>query len=400
MKFNYQARTKEGEIQVGVVQASSKETALSLLQKHGFYVTYLEEAKAPIYAQKISFLQRTSLRDIVLFSRQLSMMFAAKVPLVEALRVLAGQTDNPGFKEQLFKISEDIEGGSPFSKALARYPKLFSSFYTAMVKAGEASGKLSDSLNYLAEHLEREYHLASKTKGALIYPALVFMLVSFVIGLMIYVVIPQLQLVILESGAKIPDITARVIWFSDFAKDYGAFLAIGAVILLIILARYYRTESGQLILDKIFLKLPIMGEFLKTLYLSRLAESLSTLISGGLMITKAIELSSDIVGNTQYKKAMVVARDEVRKGVPVSSVLALYPEIFPPIFVQMTLVGEKTGSLDTSLLNMAGFYQREVERGIDNILSILEPVLIIGLGGVVGGLMLSILMPLYQLMTI
>jgi type IV pilus assembly protein PilC len=187
VKFNYQARTKEGEIQVGVVEASSKDTALSLLQKHGFYVTYLEEAKAPFYARKVDFLQKISLRDIVLFSRQLSMMFAAKVPLVEALRVLAGQSEKTEFKENLFKVSEDIEGGSHFSKALSRYPKLFSSFYIAMVKAGEASGKLSDSLNYLADHLEREYHLASKTRGALIYPILVFVLVFFVFTLMIYV---------------------------------------------------------------------------------------------------------------------------------------------------------------------------------------------------------------------
>jgi type IV pilus assembly protein PilC len=192
----------------------------------------------------------------------------------------------------------------------------------------------------------------------------------------------------------------RVITLSDFLKDYGVLLVIISIILLIVLFRYYKTDSGRVILDKVFLKLPIIGEFLKTMYLARLAESLSTLISGGLMITSALDLSSDIVGNTQYKKAMTSARDEVRRGVPVSSVLALYPEIFPPVFIQMTLVGEKTGSLDTRLINIYGFYQREVERGIENILSILEPVLIIGLGGIVGGLMLSILMPLYQLMTL
>lgn len=399
MKFNYQARTKEGEIQVGVVEASSKETALSLLQKYGFYVTYLEEAKAPFYARKIELFSRVTSRDVVLFSRQLAMMFGAKVPLVEALKVLSGQTDNQELREKIMKLSEDIEGGSPFSKALSRHPKIFSVFYVSMVKAGEASGKLSESLTYLADHLEREYHLLSKTRGALIYPSLIFSLVIFVFVLMIYTVIPQMKMVVEESGADIPKITQNVIAASELFKEYGIFVAAGFIILLLILFRYYKTKAGQKTIDRILLKIPLLGPLLKTIYLARLAESLSTLITGGLMITQSLELSADIVGNNTYKEAIFTARDEVRRGVPLSSVLAVYPDIFPPVFIQMALVGEKTGSLDTSLMNIATFYQKEVERGINNVLSILEPGMIIILGGVVGGLMLSILMPMYRMLS-
>ncbi len=400
MKFNYQARTKKGEIQAGVVEASSKEAALSLLQKHGYYVTYLEEPKTPFYAQKLELLKGISLKDIVLFSRQISMMFSSKISLVESLRVLASQTRNTEFQEQVLNISTEVEGGSSFSKALSKYPKTFSILYVAMVRAGEESGKLAESLNYLADHLEREYNLAAKTKGALIYPSLVLGLAIVVIFLMVNTVVPQLKKVLEESTAEIPAITVRVLAVSEAVRKYGLFIIIGIVLLVVLLLRYYKTEQGKRIMDKVFVKLPVIGPFLKTMYLSRLAESLSTLISGGLMVTKALELSADVIGSVVYRKAILAVRDEVRKGVPISSVLALHPDLFPPIFVQMTLVGERTGSIDTSLMQVATFYQAEVERGIDSILDILEPALIIGLGAVVGGLIFSVLMPLYQTMTI
>ncbi len=400
MKFNYQVRTKKGEIQSGVVEASSKEAVLSLLQKHGYYVTYLEEAKIPFYARKIELLRGISQKDIVLFSRQLSMMFRSAVSLVEALRILGGQTKNIQLREQILNLSEEIEGGSSFSKALSRYPETFSFLYIAMVKAGETVGKLSESLDYLAEYLEKEYNLTSKTKGALMYPALVLLMAVSVIGLMTYTIIPQLKIVIEETGAEIPRLTEIVINTSEFFRNYSLFFVLGLFIFFFLLYRYYKTESGKNFVDKILIKLPVIGPFLKTLYLSRLAESLSILLSGGLMITQALELSADIVGNSTYKNALFSVRDEVRKGKQVSSILILFPDIFTPLFVQMTLVGEKTGNLANSLREVSNFYQGEVERGVTNILNILEPVLIILLGGLVGGLIFSVLMPLYQTISI
>jgi len=400
VKFNYQARTKKGEIQAGVVEASSNEAALSLLQKHGYYVTYLEEPKTPFYAQKLDLLKGISLRDIVLFSRQISMMFSSKISLVESLRVLASQTRNTEFQEEVLDISTEVEGGSSFSKALSKYPKTFSLLYVAMVRAGEESGKLAESLDYLADHLEREYNLAAKTKGALVYPSLVLGLAMVVIFLMVNTVVPQLKKVLEESTAEIPKVTVTVLAVSEVVRKYGILIILGFVLMVVLLLRYYKTEQGKKIMDKFFVKVPVIGPFLKTMYLSRLAESLSTLISGGLMVTKALELSADVIGSVVYREAILAVRDEVRKGVPISSVLALHPDLFPPIFVQMTLVGERTGSIDTSLMQVATFYQAEVERGIDSILDILEPALIIGLGAVVGGLIFSVLMPLYQTMTI
>ena len=396
MQFNYQARTKEGEVKVGVVEASSREAALVLLQKYGFLVTYLEEKGGPVYARELKFLQRISFRDVVMFSRQLSIMFTSKITLIEALRILASQTKNPELKETIINISQKVESGGTFSSALADHPKIFSSFYVSMIRAGEASGKLAESLNYLAEHLEKEYYLKSKITGASAYPLLVLVVAVFVAGFMMFSVIPNMEALLSEGGSQMPAITRAVINFSNFLKRYGIFLLLGISALIFLIFRYSRTAEGKEFFDKNLLNLPFFSSLLKTIYISRFAENLSTLLAGGLLITNALDISADIVGNSVYRRAIISTSDDVRKGIAVSSGLSLFPEIFPPIFIQMTMVGEKTGTLGSCLKNIADFYSKEVERSIDNLLSLLEPVLIIILGGVVGGIMLSVLLPLYQ----
>ena len=398
MKYNYQARTTKGEIQSGIVEASSREAAISLLRKYGLYVTILEEVAAPpLYAKKIKIFERVSRSDIVLFSRQLSIMFKSKVPLVEALGVLSAQTQNPELKEKILELSEDVEGGTSFSGALSRHPQIFSSFYIAMVKAGEVSGTLSESLEYLAEHLEREYHLTAKMRGALMYPSLIIFVVFLVLALMIFFVIPHLSEVLIGTDQELPTVTKIVIGLAAFLRNWGWVIVLGIVALILAGFRYYRTKKGKKFFDRIFLKLPIIGPFLKMLYITRFAENLSTLISGGLPIASALQTVGEIVGNTRYKEVIFDARDKVRKGEPISSVLARAPEVFPPVFIQMTLVGEKTGTLDSTLMNIVNFYKKEIDRTIDNLLSILEPALIVILGVVVAGLMLAILVPLYQM---
>ena len=221
MQFNYEARTKTGEAQAGIIEASSKEAALDLLQKYQLLVTFLEEAEArPFYAKKIQF-SRISQKDLVVFSRQLSLMFKSKIPLVQAMQVIGGQTRNQGLKEKILAISAEVEGGTTFSQALLKYPKLFSSFYVSMAKSGEASGTLSESLNYLADHLEKEYNLSSKLKGAMTYPILVVVVVIAVLMMMIYFVIPNLSKVLLESGQQLPALTRFVIGFSNFMRAWG-----------------------------------------------------------------------------------------------------------------------------------------------------------------------------------
>ncbi|PIQ07135.1 MAG: hypothetical protein COW72_01220 [Candidatus Nealsonbacteria bacterium CG18_big_fil_WC_8_21_14_2_50_37_10] len=401
MKYNYQARTKKGEVQTGIVEASSREAAIVLLRKYGLYVTILEEATAlPIYAKRLKLFEGITRQDIVLFSRQLSIMFKSKVPLVESLNVLSGQTRNLDLKERILDLSEEVEGGTSFSGALSRHPEIFSSFYISMVKAGEVSGTLSESLEYLADHLEREYHLTSKIRGALLYPALIVVVVLLVITMMIFFVIPNLSEVLIGSGSELPTATKIVINSAAFLREFGWVL--GLVILLVIFAafRYYRSQKGKKFFDGLFLKIPVIGPFLKTINLALFAENLSTLISGGLPIASALQTVGEIVGNSRYKEVIFEARDRVRKGETISSVLSAAPEVFPPVFVQMTLVGERTGTLDSTLMNIVNFYKKEIDRTIDNLLSILEPLLIVILGVVVAGLMLAILLPLYQMVAL
>ena len=397
MKFNYQARTKEGEVQMGTIEAPNREVAASLLQKQGFYLTFLEEAeKKPFYARKIKLFEKVSRKDIVIFSRQLSILFKSQVPLLESLRTLARQAKDP-FKEKIVKISEEIEGGSSLSNALALYPEIFSTLYVSMVKSGEVSGKLSEVLTYLADHLERDYELNSKLKGAMIYP--IFILgVLFLVGLvMIYYVLPQLTGILKEIGGNLPLLTKVIIAFSDFLRTKGYLIFIPLILVILYIQRYIKTKEGKKVFDEISLKVPVLGSFLKMTSLARFAGNLSTLISGGLPIVKALEVTEGVVGNTLYKEMIFETMEAVRRGETISSVLGKYPEIVPPLVTQMAIVGERTGQLDNALENIVDFYQKEVERGVDRLISLIEPILLIFLGSIVGIFVSAILLPIYNI---
>ncbi len=397
MKFNYQARTKEGDIQMGIVEAASQEAALSILQKYGLYITYLEEVVLPpFYARNIRFFRGVSKKDIVIFSRQLSIMFKAGIPLAEALMVMGRQTQNPDFREKIIKISEKVEGGTSFSQALQFYPKEFTSFYVNIVKSGEVGGKLSDSLNYLADHLEREYNLQTKIRGALVYPVFVLLLFFIVAVIMGILVLPGLISIVESAGQEISLITKIVIAFSNFFEKSGWIVILAIIGLGIFFYRYFKTPEGKKNFDKYSLNIPGLGTLLKKIYLTRFAENLTTLIAAGLPITKALEITGDVVGNEVYKSIILKTMDDVRRGEPISSVLERYPETISPFFVQMTFVGEKSGQLDNILLYVVDFYQREVDSSVESFMKLLEPILIIFLGVVVGGLAVSLLLPLYQ----
>ena len=382
---------------MGIVEAASQEAALSILQKYGLYITYLGEVVVPpFYAQNIRFFRGVSRKDIVIFSRQLSIMFKAGIPLAEALMVMGRQTQNPDFREKIIKISEKVEGGTSFSQALQFYPKEFTSFYVNIVKSGEVGGKLSDSLNYLADHLEREYNLQTKIQGALVYPAFVLLLFFIVAVVMGILVLPGLISIVESAGQEVSLITKIVIAFSNFFEKSGWIVILAIIGLGIFFYRYFKTPEGKKVFDKYSLNIPGLGTLLKKIYLTRFAENLTTLIAAGLPITKALEITGDVVGNEVYKSVILKTMDEVRKGEPISSVLERYPETISPFFVQMTLVGEKSGQLDNILLYVVDFYQREVDSSVESFMKLLEPILIIFLGVVVGGLAVSLLLPLYQ----
>jgi len=397
MKFNYQARTTEGKLQTGVVEATGRDSAFNVLKTHGLFVVTLEEASdTPFYARSFSFFNKASKSDVVMFSRQVSIMFKSNVPIVETFRALAKQSRKQDFRDKIINIAEEIEGGTPLSRALSTHPKLFSSFYINMVKAGEAAGKLSEVFGYLADYLERQQAFSSKIKGAMVYPVFVVIVFIAVVSIIMVYVIPQLAEVLKGTGQELPFATKVVISISDFMKTSWWILLIILALGIFGFYKFSQTRKGKIAIDGFTLKVPILKGFLKKLYLARIALNLSTLISGGLPISASLEITGDIVGSDAYKQLILDTRDRVKRGEPISSSLERYPDLISPLFFQMVSVGEKTGTLDSSLENIVDFYQSDVDRALDGFIRLLEPIFIIVLGGVVAGLMGAVLMPLYS----
>lgn len=395
MKYNYQGRSGDGQVQSGSVEAASQEEALEVLQKNNIYVTFLEEEKSSIYGKKITIFERVSNKDIVLFSRQLAIMFKAGVPIVESLRSIAKQTKKTKFREQINKVGDKVESGGALSQALEAYPKLFSPFYIGMVKSGEVSGRLSETLEYLANHLEQEYNFNSKIIASLIYPGFILFVFLSILILLVVFVVPGLQDIF--EGMELPLMTRVVLGTGELLVQWWWVPILGLATIIFLFVRFARTDTGKKTIDAVSLRIPLVGEFIKKINLVRIAENLSTLIAGGLPIVQALEVTAGVISSHTYKKIILETRDGVRKGELVSSVLVKYPDFFPILFLQMVTVGEKTGNIDSSLINVVNFYQGDIDRSLEGMVKLLEPIMIIIIGGLIGVMVISVLTPIYQI---
>ncbi|MFA5208146.1 MAG: type II secretion system F family protein [Candidatus Paceibacterota bacterium] len=405
MKYLYQAKDIKGGAKSGVIEASSKEAALEVLNNNGLFPVEINEEeeveKKDVLNKKINikFLSQVSMKDVAMFSRQLAIMIDSNVPPAEAIDALGDQTKNQDFKEKIYSIAKDVRSGNQMSKALGKYPEIFSVFYINMVKSGEVSGNLPSILDKVADHLESEYAIRSKMMGAAMYPMVIMIIFILIFIVLMIFVIPGLVKVLVESGQELPIATKMIITISDFFVNYW-YLVIAMLLGAAGFFIYYpKTKQGRDIFDRISLKIPIFGPFLKNLYLTRFAENFSTLISAGITINEALEVVSDLVGNNVYRDAIIRTKDRVVKGESVSAVLAQQTEVISPLFVQMVSVGEKTGKLDSSLVNVVRFYKRETDIFVDSLSSIIEPILIIGLALMVGFLVAAVLLPIYQIST-
>jgi len=396
MKFSYQARTKQGDIQAGFIEASSKDIALEILREYGFYVTSLIQIRKNFWEKRITFLSEASKRDVASFTRQLSIMSKSDITLVGALESIAGQIKKIGFREKILKIADAIENGSSFSQAISYFPDTFSPFYVGMLKAGELSGKMPETLTYLADFLEREQKLLNQIITALIYPIFVLVVFSVILLIMSFFVVPSFEQVFGDMQTDLSFLTRATLWSSALIRKGWWVLLVffaGAVGTIIF---FLKKEEVKDDFDMFILRLPLAGELFKKFYLSRIALNLSTLIAGGVSISQSLETTADIVGNRVYKEVIFEVRKGVRTGRAISSILVLHSEIFPALFTQMVIVGEKTGRLEKSLRNVVEFYSEDVQRGLDMFTRFLEPLLIIVLGGMVAFLALSLFTPLFQ----
>lgn len=397
--FQYQARTIQGELKSGQVDAPNMELAISALQRRSLVILSLTPADEalPWYKRDIFGLGGgVKLRDIVILSRQMATLFEARVPVVDSLKVLSNETLKPKLKKALNEVSQDIQGGLSITQAMAKHPDIFSDFYINMVRSGEESGKLEEIFSYLADYLERSYELVSKARNALIYPIFVLIVFIAVLALVMVFIIPQVSKILIESGADIPIYTRIIMGSSDFLRSYGIILLMLIVLAGIFLWRYSKTEKGSMAIARFTLETPIVGEIFRKFYVARLTDNLETLIVGGVTVLRALELSSNIVGNALFREIIKEAENAVRGGVPISEAFGKYKDM-PLLVVQMIKIGEETGKLDFMLKTLAHFYRKEVENTVDNLVGLIEPVMIIFLGLGVALLVVSVLMPIYNI---
>ncbi len=397
MIFSYEAKTLQGENKVGTVEASSQEAAIEVLQRNNLIVLNIKQASSiSLLSKRIKLFDRIPKKEIVVFSRQISALFEAKVPVIESLRTMTEQTENPAFKEVLDDVTQSVDEGNPLSRSLEKHKKVFSEFYISIVHSGELSGRLDEVFAYLADSLEREYYLTQKVRGAMIYPAFIILGLIAVMFVMMVWVIPNLTSVFEEANVELPILTKIIIWMSDVFKQFWWLilaLLFGGVFGFL---RWISTDVGKKIWSQVQLQLPIFGDILTKFYLSRFSDSLSTLIKGGLPIVKSLEVSSSVVGNYTYRRIIEETIDNVKKGGTISQIFKTKKEI-PLMVSQMIFIGEQAGKLDATLRTVANFYHKEVKNAMDNLVTIIEPLLILVLGVAVAILLIAILMPMYNI---
>ena len=397
MLFNYEAISNTGEKKKGSVDASSKDTAIAAIQHRGFIVVSVEEADKKKGIMQLSFFDKSvAMKDIVIMSRQISTLFEAQVSALKAFTLLASNTENKALVKILTAVSDDISSGLSISEALAKHPEAFSDFYVNMVKSGEESGKLTQTFLYLAEYLDRQYQLTSKTKNALVYPAFVVVVFFAVMTMMFVFIIPKLAMIIKESGQEMPFTTKIILGLSDLLVNYGLFILVAVAFLIFYFFRLSRTDAGKKYFDKLKLSIPILKNIYKKLYLSRISDNMDTMLSSGIPIIRAIELTGNVVGNRVYQDILKNVTEEVKSGSSLSESLSKYPEI-PSIMSGMVRVGEETGSVGNILKTLGHFYSREVNDAVDTLVGLIEPLMIVGLGIGVGLLLTSVLMPIYNI---
>ena len=396
MIFRYEAISNTGEKKTGTVEAPSSDLAIAAIQRRGLIVSNVKEESGGNSFLKLSFFEKkVKMKDIVIMSRQISTLFNAQVSALKAFNLLSTNTENETLVKILNSVSEDIQAGVSISQAMSKYPKVFSDFYVNMVKSGEESGKLSQTFAYLADYLERQYQLTSKTKNALIYPGFVIGVFFVVMVLMFTFIVPKLTAIIKESGQDIPLSTKVIIAISNLFVNYGLYLLIAVIIFVIYVVRLMRTKNGQEAIDKIKINMPVFKDIYRKLYYSRIADNLETMLTSGVSIIHSLEITSSVVGNRIFENILDNVTTDVKAGSSLSDAFSKYPEI-PPIMSGMIRVGEETGSLSNILKTLGVFYGREVNEAVDTLVSLIEPLMIVFLGLGVGVLLTSVLMPIYN----
>jgi type IV pilus assembly protein PilC len=397
-KFNWEARTRTGGTQKGVIEAATVDMVEAQLKKYGFSNISIKAESKPfgIKLPKFGGSGKIDQKDLVVFTRQFSTMIDSGLPLVQCLDILAGQQENKSFQEILFKVKESVESGSTFADALAKHPKAFDQLFVNLVAAGEIGGILDTILTRLAAYIEKSMKLKKQIKGAMVYPITIMSIAVVVVGVILVFVIPTFAKMFIEFGGELPAPTKFVIALSNFLIKYIVVLIGGFYAIVWALKKYYATPAGQKNIDRMALKAPIAGPLIRKVAVAKFTRTLGTMVSSGVPIMDGLEIVAKTAGNKIVEEAIYAVRQAISEGKTMAEPLAACG-VFPPMVVQMISVGEATGAMDAMLNKIADFYDDEVDDAVGAMTAMMEPLLMVFLGTTVGGLVVAMYLPIFKL---
>ena len=396
--FQWSGKTTKGFVETGEITAKTKEEVIAQLRNRNITPTIITEK--PTKVRRFGFGGKVKDKDLVVFTRQFATMIDAGLPLVQALEILSTQVENKNFGRTIAQIKVDVESGSTYADALMKHPKIFTELYANMVAAGEAGGILDTILNRLAAYIEKAMKLKKKVKGAMVYPVVVTTVAVLVIAIIMIFVVPTFAKMFAQLGGVLPLPTRIIIYMSNFIAGIGGLMVLGAIVAFVVfIVQFRKTDKGKHIIDKILLKLPIFGVLLQKVAVAKFTRTLGTLVSSGVPILDGLEITAKTSGNKVIEYAIM----DVRKAVVAGKTLAepiTKAKVFPPMVTHMIAVGESTGALDSMLGKIADFYDDEVDAAVSNLTAMMEPMLMVFLGGAVGFIVVAMYLPIFKLITL
>ena len=397
--FLWEGTTKKNEVKKGEMEAADELAVRTLLRRQGFKSIDVRK-KPKDLAEYIPFLAgRVKEKDVVVFCRIFSTMINAGLPLIQCLDLLGQQEQNKAFAKIIRSVKEDIEGGTSLTDALKKYPKVFDGLFVNLIAAGEAGGILDVVLGRLSNYLEKAMKLKAKVKSAMTYPLAVLVISFGVVALLLLKVIPVFQKMFEGAGSELPGPTAMVIAASEFAQSYWWVILAVIIILVIAFRQFYKTEKGRWMVDSATLRMPIFGPVFKKVAVAKFSRTMATMMSSGVPILEGLNIVSKTSGNVVVEDALMKTRQSISEGQSIAEPLSA-SGVFPPMVVQMIAVGEATGALDSMLNKIADFYDDEVDAAVEAMTSLLEPVMMVFLGGIVGGMIVAMYLPIFKLASV
>jgi type IV pilus assembly protein PilC len=394
--FLWEGKNRNGEIQKGEMEAANEDRIRAHLNRIRLTPTKIKKKPKDLF-ENVSFLQpKVKQADIILFCRQFSTMIDAGLPIVQCLDILHVQEENKTFKRMLKDIKNSVEGGNTLAEALKKYPDHFDDLFVNMVAAGEAGGILDVILKRLSSHLEKTARLKAKVKGAMVYPAITIGVAILVITVIMVFVIPVFQEMFADFGKELPAFTVMVVNASNFTKNNILYMIVGLVIFIFAFRRFYRTEKGRIMLDRLFLKLPVFGDLLRKVAVAKFTRTMGTLLGSGVAILEGLDIVAKTSGNKVVEKAIYDVRTGIAEGKTMSDPLS-ESGVFPSMVCQMIAVGESTGALDAMLEKIADFYDEQVDQAVENLTSMIEPFMLVFLGVTIGGLVVAMYLPIFKM---